>query len=86
MLGVCVGLVISYLIANEFYQIAIMKGFNESKYLWISFFLGVVGYLLVIALPDKSIKNEPRSSSASRLIFYMYVGNYFTARPIPREA
>lgn len=58
LLGICIGLVISYLIANEFYQIAIMKGFNESKYLWISFFLGMVGYLLVIALPDKSIKNE----------------------------
>lgn len=58
LLGICIGLVISYLIANEFYQIAIMKGFNESKYLWISFFLGMIGYLLVIALPDKSIKSE----------------------------
>lgn len=47
-----VALWIWYLVAKEFYKIAEMKGHPESKYLWISFFLGVVGWMLVIALPD----------------------------------
>ena len=58
LLGIILGLVINYYIANEFYKVAVMKGYNEDKYLWISFFFSVAGYLLVIALPDKSMKNE----------------------------
>ncbi len=45
-------LVIDYLIARAFQDIAIMKGHNDGKYFWISFLLGFVGYLMVIALPD----------------------------------
>lgn len=48
-----VALWICYLVAKEFYKIAEMKGFPESKYLWIPFFLGIVGWMLVIALPDR---------------------------------
>lgn len=48
-----VALWICYLVAKEFYKIAEMKGHSESKYLWISFFLSVVGWMLVIALPDR---------------------------------
>jgi len=43
---------IDYLIAKEFYLAAQAKGYYEKKYLWISFLLGAVGYLLVIALPN----------------------------------
>lgn len=46
---------INYLIAEEFYTVVKAKGyFYERKYFWICFFLGMVGYLLVIALPDRS--------------------------------
>jgi len=45
---------IDYLIAKEFELVAIEKGYNDKKYFWYSFFLGVIGYLLVIALPNKS--------------------------------
>lgn len=51
-----VGIAIAWYIANCFYEIACMKGFYEKCYFWIPFFLGIVGYLLVVALPDR--KNE----------------------------
>ena len=44
---------IAYLIANEFYKVAQEKGYSEKKYLWLPFLLGVIGFLLVIALPDR---------------------------------
>lgn len=53
LIGVAVVTWICYLIAKEFYNIAEMKGHSESKYLWISFFLGFVGWAMVIALPDR---------------------------------
>lgn len=50
---------INYLIAKEFYFAAREKGYSGKKYLWICFFLGMVGYLLVIALPNRaSVKVE----------------------------
>ena len=45
---------IDYLIAKEFYFAAQAKGYYEKKYLWICFLLGAVGYLLVIALPNRA--------------------------------
>ena len=45
---------IDYLIAKEFYAVAQTKGHFHKKYFWICFLLGVIGYLLVIALPDRS--------------------------------
>lgn len=37
-------------------RIAEMKGHHEKRYFWITFFLWIVGMLLVIALPD--LKNR----------------------------
>lgn len=51
--GCALMLWVMYLIANEFYKAAQAKGYSEKKYLWLPFLLGVVGYLLVIALPDR---------------------------------
>lgn len=67
-----VALWICYLVAKEFYKIAEMKGHAESKYLWISFFLSVVGWMLVIALPDRRQQTvqvqqpQPMSGKPSR--------------------
>lgn len=41
------------LIAKCFYEAAEEKGFPEKKYFWICLLLPPVGYLLVIALPDR---------------------------------
>ena len=54
-LGVLLGVFyLFYYIAEQFYAVAKMKGHTERKYLWIPFFLGIIGYLLVIALPVKN--------------------------------
>lgn len=54
LFAVAVAFIIQYLIAVEFYKVASEKGYNSKKYLWLPFFFGLVGYLLVIALPVKN--------------------------------
>lgn len=51
---IVLGLVIwlNWYLAGQFYDVAKMKGHRERKYFWLSFLLGMVGWLLVIALPD----------------------------------
>ena len=44
---------LAFFFAHEFYVVACDKGYNSSKYYWICFWFGIVGYLLVIALPTK---------------------------------
>ena len=41
--------------AFEFGEISKLKGYSERKYFWYSFIFGVVGYLIVIALPCKIV-------------------------------
>lgn len=53
VLSIFVGLVIAFLAALEFYNIAEIKGHPKGKYFWYSFLLGIVGWLMVIALPDR---------------------------------
>ncbi len=47
-------LTLDYFIAKWFSEAAWDKGFVNRKYFWICFCLGFVGYLLVIALPNRS--------------------------------
>ena len=49
-----IALWIDFLIAKEFYFAAQEKGYYDKKYLWVCFLLGAVGYLLVIALPNRA--------------------------------
>ena len=51
-------LCVDFIIAYDFYEAAIHKGYEDTKYFWYSFILGVVGYLLVIALPDKTVSQR----------------------------
>ena len=55
ILAVVAALVISWFVAGEFFRIAEDKGYHELKYFWISFLLGFVGYLLIAAMPDRSV-------------------------------
>lgn len=50
---VLVGLVISYVLSEEFMEIASKKGYYNRKYFWYCFLFGIAGYLIVIALPTK---------------------------------
>ena len=42
-----------YFVAQEFYKAAVMKGWPQKKYFVMAFLLTFVGYLLIIALPDR---------------------------------
>ena len=50
--------VVDYQISKEFQRIAKLKGFHESRYFWYPFWLPLVGYLMVIALPDHSTESS----------------------------
>ena len=51
-------LYLQYIIAKEFYSAAVTKGYSNKKYLWYCFFLGMIGYLMVIALPNKIVRTN----------------------------
>lgn len=59
LLVAVVALWLSWYLANQFYEVAKEKGFTDRKYLWICFWLGAIGYLLVIALPDRGNHTTP---------------------------
>ncbi len=46
-------LALDLLLAREFYLAAAMKGWFSKKYFFYAFLLPPIGYLLVIALPDR---------------------------------
>lgn len=48
-------------LAKQFEEAARMKGHYEGKYFWLCFFFSIIGYLLVIALPDRG--NTPKAIS-----------------------
>lgn len=58
-LGLIFIVLIWYLVAKEFYRVAELKGYTEKKYFWYAFVFNLLGYLLIMALPDKyARKNE----------------------------
>lgn len=51
LLIVC--LVVDFFLAGQFAEAAVAKGYTDKKYYWICFWLGLPGWLLVIALPNR---------------------------------
>ena len=65
ILGLVVALVVAYIVASKFSEIAEMKGHNGSTYFWYTFWLGIYGILMVIALPNiKSAENKVVSNKS----------------------
>lgn len=58
LLACCVMLLFAWYMAEQFYTVAKMKGHSERKYFWIPFWLGILGYMLVIALPDRGCTEQ----------------------------
>ena len=58
VLGVIVDIIFWLCVAAEFRRIAAMKGNNEARYFWWTFFAGPVGMLMVVALPQKTAEPE----------------------------
>ena len=56
IIGIIVVLIIYWLSAKEFETIARMKG--HQGYFWWCFFLGIAGWLMVVALPDQKTRGE----------------------------
>ena len=54
VLGSIAALVVSIFVSLEFGKIAAMKGYNTAKYFWWTFFMGPVGMLMVVALPQRA--------------------------------
>ena len=53
-LGIVIGIVVCFMVASEFAEIANKKGYDGAKYFWYTFFLGIIGALMVIALPNRN--------------------------------
>ena len=51
-------LVLDFLVAREFFLAAAMKGWASRKYFFYAFFLPIIGYLLVVALPDRGSASD----------------------------
>lgn len=64
-----------YLFSREFYRIAVHKGFEEKKYLWLTFWFGLIGILLVIALPDHSVRNVNMPAATAPAAKTAFVSN-----------
>ncbi len=54
ILGSIAAIVLWVFVALEFRKIAAMKGHDEAKYFWWTFFMGPVGMLMVVALPQRA--------------------------------
>lgn len=51
-------LVIDFVVAKKFAKIAEMKGHDGYAYFYYVFFLGIVGMLMVVALPDNDVEEN----------------------------
>ena len=60
IIGLVLYIVIAFLLANEFSDVAAMKGHSDRKYFWFCFFFSILGYFLVIALPDRGEKRDKK--------------------------
>ena len=52
LLCIIIALIIDYVIAKKFADIAEMKGHDSGTYFWFTFLFGIIGMLMVIALPN----------------------------------
>lgn len=59
VLALAVVVTVQYVLSVEFFDVALLKGYKEKKYFWYGFLFGIVGFLLIIALPDRNNMNKP---------------------------
>ena len=55
--AVIIGIIVDYYVACEFQHIAMEKGFSDRKYFWYTFLLGMIGILMIVALPDRKVNS-----------------------------
>ena len=67
--------VLDWFVAKRFDEIAQMKGQPPEAYFWWCFWLGVIGWAMVIALPDRA-GTSPKSADSSDELPELYGGNW----------
>ena len=65
LVGIVIALIIDYVIAKKFEEIAEMKGHIGSTYFWFTFLFGPIGMLMVIALPIKDKESSCRGTNTT---------------------
>lgn len=60
-------LVIDWFAAKQFHEIAKMKGHPQKKYFWWCFWIGMIGWPMVIALPDRGGAQAQKTSNIDEL-------------------
>ena len=59
VISIMIALIIDVIMAKLMENVAIMKGYGKSRHIFaICFFLTILGYLYVLALPDKVIQSQ----------------------------
>ena len=58
LIAVVVVLCLNGFLASEMSDTAQMKGYEKSRYFHICFWLGILGYLCIIALPDRKGREQ----------------------------
>lgn len=76
IMGVAVVLWINYALSTYFYYVATEKGYYEACYLWIPFLFGLIGYVLVVALPDRGNGTKTISKSSKNKDNYTELAKY----------
>ena len=67
LIGLVIAIIINFVIAKKFEEIAFDKGYTEEKHTFaVCFWLGAIGYIYVAALPDLTAIR--RSAEQSRKI------------------
>ncbi len=51
-------LLLNHFLAKNASDIAIDKGYDENRWYYICFFLGPIGYILIAAMPDRSLQKK----------------------------
>jgi hypothetical protein len=54
-------------VAKEFQRIAVMKGHTEKSYFWWTLFLGMVGMMMVVALPSNRTEAQQEKAADEEL-------------------
>lgn len=57
-------IILQYYIAKQFESTAADKGYKHSRYFHLCFWFGIVGYILVAALPDRGKDNAKTPNQA----------------------
>ena len=56
--GIAIAVLLEYYIAGLFYFIGVDKGYRGKAYLWLAALIPAVGYLLIVAMPDRGGKPQ----------------------------